>query len=116
MRFPLQLIGVMETTTPRVYPRKVILPCTKGLSDDESAISLSDNDPSGGSVSSSQASLSSAISNFDVSCLPDDSIEDDNSNADSDKSFDGYEFYDEKTFPSGVAFCLQQDFAMGPKR
>jgi hypothetical protein len=46
-------------------------------------------------------SLSSTISNFDVSSLP-DSIEDDNTNADSDKSFEGYEFYDEKTFPSGV--------------
>jgi hypothetical protein len=67
--------------------------------DEDSAISLSDNDPSGGSKSSSQASLSSASCNFDVSS-PADSNEDDD--ADSDTSLDGYEFYDEKTFPSGV--------------
>jgi hypothetical protein len=66
--------------------------------DNEGAISLSDNNPSGGSASSSQASLSSASSHFDVSSLP-DSIENDDADADSDTSFDGYEFYDEKTSP-----------------
>jgi hypothetical protein len=79
--------------------------------DDESAVSLSDNDPSGGSVSSSQASLSSDISNFVVSSLPGDSIQDDDADADSDTSFDGYEFYDENNFPSGVDDVVHVELA-----
>jgi hypothetical protein len=78
--------------------------------DDESAISLSDNNPSGGSISSSQASLSSASSHFDVSSLP-DSIEDDNADADSHTSFDGCEFYDEITFPSSVDNVVHVELA-----
>jgi hypothetical protein len=79
--------------------------------DDESAVSLSDNDPSGGSVSSSQASLSSDISNFVVSSLPGDSIQDDDADADSHTSFDGYEFYDENNFPSGVDDVVHVELA-----
>jgi hypothetical protein len=79
--------------------------------DDESAVSLSDNNPSGGSISSSQGSLSSDISNFVVSSLPGDSIQDDDANADSDTSFDGYEFYDENNFPSGVDDVVHVELA-----